>query len=89
MGGVIHYILVGRNPYNKLKGTDLLEQVAHGIPPELPKNYSSSDDPILITLVKIMNTCHQKDPKKRPNARDIVRDLDTLLQHDDVVAPVS
>eukprot|EP00571_Detonula_confervacea_P003372 CAMPEP_0172327398 /NCGR_PEP_ID=MMETSP1058-20130122/59472_1 /TAXON_ID=83371 /ORGANISM="Detonula confervacea, Strain CCMP 353" /LENGTH=356 /DNA_ID=CAMNT_0013044435 /DNA_START=376 /DNA_END=1446 /DNA_ORIENTATION=- len=89
LGSVIYYIVVGRDPSKKLEGNDLVERVVGGIPPELPKKYSSSEDPIVNTLVKIMNTCHQKDPKERPNARDIVRDLDTLLRHNNGVATVS
>merc|ERR1711862_507644 len=52
LGGILYYILVGYNPYNKIPDNTVLKYVAKGITPQIPLHIqnNNNNDPILIGI---------------------------------------
>mmetsp|Transcript_33032 Transcript_33032/g.69524 ORF Transcript_33032/g.69524 Transcript_33032/m.69524 type:complete len:313 (-) Transcript_33032:61-999(-) len=78
LGSTIHFILVGYGPKQMAPG-DSTDAIMSGLSINLPSNHTSSDS-MENSLVEVINKCYRFDPKDRPHARDIVRDLDEILR---------
>eukprot|EP00591_Stephanopyxis_turris_P015217 CAMPEP_0195540496 /NCGR_PEP_ID=MMETSP0794_2-20130614/50602_1 /TAXON_ID=515487 /ORGANISM="Stephanopyxis turris, Strain CCMP 815" /LENGTH=293 /DNA_ID=CAMNT_0040674565 /DNA_START=48 /DNA_END=929 /DNA_ORIENTATION=+ len=79
LGGVIFYILVGYKPYDHMDVKDVFMSIVRGKKPHLPKEYAKSPDPVVISLIQVMNKCHRSSPDDRPSAMKISEELNLAL----------
>jgi len=47
-GNIIYFLLVGYKPFSSYKDArELIEDLSEGTPPDLPRRYETSDDPLV------------------------------------------
>lgn len=79
LAGVIFFIISGYKPFNSMETQEIIHSVGRGEIPKVPSRYTSSDDPIIQGLIKIMHECYSFQPSNRPSARQVVEYLDAIL----------
>ena len=80
LGNVIRFLILGVRPFQAISSPDeVFEKIADGESIYLPEKYETSEDPMYVALVDMMHRCHNLDPEKRPNAKDVVRYFDDVL----------
>lgn len=75
LGSLLYHILVGHEPFKKLKFKDAIRNIVKGIQPELP----DVTDPSLAVIKKAIEMCRQQDAKDRPWSRDVAEFLQKAL----------
>jgi Glycosyl transferase family 90 len=82
MGNVLFMILVGRQPFGKMKRWDVHKRIMERtqIMDEIPDTIRESKDSVHQALVKTVDWCRREDPKERPMAKEVVGFLTRLMK---------
>lgn len=86
MGHIFFRLICGHEPWNKLEPGGkpskeaINEKVKQGKLPSIPDFVMKTEDPEVAAIREAMLDCYQADPKNRPNARDIAKKLEVVLE---------
>jgi len=77
LGGLLYHILIRSRPYIDIRGnyTELKRRKQNGILPSFDK-VRDDNDTVTFAFRKAVEQCMQPDPKARPTARRVAKDLD-------------
>lgn len=77
LGGLLYQLLTRQRPYNDIRDNqaELNRRKRLGILPSLDK-VQGDDDPVTRAFIHAVEQCMKPNPKERPTARQVARDLD-------------
>jgi serine/threonine protein kinase len=85
MGHIFFRLVCGHEPWHKLEPggkpskQEMTEKVQKGILPTIPNFVKKSTQPEEVAIREAMLRCYEKDPAKRPSAREIAVSLQKAL----------
>jgi len=86
MGHIFFRLICGHEPWNKLEPggkpekEEVHKKVVAGVLPFIPEHVMETTDKEVIAIRDAMLQCYTYEPGKRPNARQIARELDKALR---------
>lgn len=88
LGNVMYRFAVGHSPWKKANGRSLtsdekrqvaLLKLTEGKLPDVPNEVLHSNNPATQGLLQIMRECYHHDPTQRPTAKQIVNELQVII----------
>lgn len=83
LGGILYYILVGRNPYSDIKDkNERSRAMLAGQLPRIPEEYTTAanSDDGLQTLIRLIQECMVLNPEDRPTAKYVMGQLEPFTK---------
>ena len=83
LGGILYYILVGRNPYSDINDkNERSRAMLAGQLPRIPEEYTTAanSDDGLQTLIRLIQECMVLNPEDRPTAKYVMGQLEPFTK---------
>jgi len=74
-------VFTGKIPFEEQKNEAVVLQISRGGRPVMPRNAQAMG--LTTEMWKLLESCWQHNPKKRPTMNEIVRRWKTFVEHDD------
>ena len=73
-------VFTGKIPFEEQKNEAVVLRISQGGRPEMPENAQAVG--LTDEMWKILDSCWQQNPKKRPTMEEVVRRWQKLVEHD-------
>ena len=74
-------VFTGKIPFDEQKNEAVVLQISRGGRPTMPPNAQAVG--LTGEMWKLLESCWQQNPKKRPTMEEVVRRWETFVEHDD------